>query len=533
MAKLLKFGVGYIPNKEVFDRKLNQKVTMNYAILSLYLDDKSAPAVLPDLQNILKNNVSLNSKNKDTINITIPEDKFDVFINGKLMGRILSVVEQITGYVADTNSISSLSTRFQHAKDEVNNADPNSVATISNKYIQDLIAGLEKDINDPRFQQIMKGMHVFSYSNGFTSQASSSYNDSDVLFKETKLTVDNIIRILAQWNKAGRSGIPTYLATENQWDRFFGGKIRQDAVKLYAVRPDNVAGVSTRTVANQLGIDPNISSQSGAHARALHSIARGGGMDKWRGKQSAYALVCYYDVSDVDGVDPNTLTGSTANSFDPNSVTTDPVDADAVAADQANNPKVADTNDIVNNSPTMTEDILRKKLIKLANDTKNNGIKLAINMGGTIGGLRYVIEHLKEITRDHDIERKKNTVEQVLFIVLSEWRLFEDERVSLLRNNKVLDILKPSNNFGKQSGPNLINQKLITDLWAYAYNVISLLNEIKESYENGLTLAKVINYLGYTVDEFKRMPKTEEEAYEILRGVRENFIKTFNNLLIK
>jgi hypothetical protein len=103
----------------------------------------------------------------------------------------------------------------------------------------------------------------------------------------------------------------------------------------------------------------------------------------------------------------------------------------------------------------------------------------------------------------------------------------------LLRNSKVLDILKPSNNFGKQSGPNLINQKLITDLWAYAYNVISLLNEIKESYENGLTLAKVINYLGYTVDEFKRMPKTDEEAYEILRGVRENFIKTFNNLLIK
>jgi hypothetical protein len=29
------------------------------------------------------------------------------------------------------------------------------------------------------------------------------------------------------------------------------------------------------------------------------------------------------------------------------------------------------------------------------------------------------------------------------------------------------------------------------------------------------------------------MPKTDEEAYEILRGVRENFIKTFNNLLIK
>ena len=521
MAKILKFGVSYIPNREVFDKKLNQKVTEDVVVLSLYLDDKSAPAVLPYLQNILPNRVHLSKSSPNTINITVPEDKFSIFANpsGKLMGKVLSIIEQNTGYVADANSLSSLQSRLNLAKDEIKNADSNAVATVTNQYIKDLVNGMVKDYNDPRFQQIMNSIHVFS-NGGFCSQG-NVYNDSDVLFKETKLTVENILRILAQWTKAGRNGIPTYLATANQWDRYFGGKVRQDALKLYIMRPnEGVAGVSKKTVARQLNIDPSYAHASGAKGKAIGSLARGGGMDNWRQKATKFAPVCYYDVSDVDNVDPNSLTGDTSNYYDPNTVTTDTVDADA-ATD--NNTKDA-SKDIVSNNPNMTEDILRKKLLKLSADTKRDGIRLAIQRDGTIGGLTYLISNSKEILRDHDVSRKQATVEQVLFIILRHYRIPELENVMIDLWKKYISKLIRSDH--------TVNEQLIVELWSFAYNIISVLDGIKESGGCSLSLADVIQYLGLTVDDFKRLPKTKEEALLNRQEVRENFIKTFNNLLI-
>lgn len=520
MAKLLKFGVSYIPNYSVFDKAQNQKVTESIAVLSLYLDDKSAPAVLPYLQPILPNRVSLNKKEKDTINIMVPEDKFNIFVNpnGKLMGKILSIIEQNVGYVADTNSLASLPSRFDVAKDEVKNSDSNAVATITNKYIRDLIAGIIKDYNDPRFKQLMDSIHVFS--NGGFATGTGAYNDSDVLFKETKLTVENILRILAQWTKAGRTGIPTYLATANQWDRYFGGKVRQDALKLYIMRPnERVNAVSKRTVARQLNIDPSYANASGAKGKAIGSLAGGGGMDKWRQKATKFAPVCYYDVSDVDNVDPNSLTGDTSNYYDPNTVTSDTVDADAVVDPNADN---AQNNDIVSNTTVMTEDLLKKKLLKLGEDTGNNGIKLSIQRDGTLGGLIYLISNSKDILRDHDVNRKQATVEQVLFIILRQYNIFESEMIRLWK--KYISKLMRSDN--------TVNEQLIIELWSFAYNIISVLDGIKESFGCSLTLADVIHYLGLTIDDFKKLPKTKEEAMANVENVRENFVRTFNNLLI-
>ena len=520
MAKLLKFGVSYIPNHETFDKKLNQKVTEDIAVLSLYLDDKAAPAILPYLQNILPGKVNFDKRNKDTIHIMVPEDKFGIFVNpnGKLMGKILSTIEQNVGYVADVNSLSSLQSRLDTVKDEIKNADTNALATDTNKYIRDIVDGIIKDYNDPRFQQIMNAIHVFS-NGGFASQG-GGYNDSDVLFKETKLTVENILRILTQWTKAGRTGIPTYLATANQWDRYFGGKVRQDALKLYVMRPDDgVSAVSKRRVAQQLNIDPSIAQASGAKGKAIGSLARGGGMDKWRQKAYKYAPVCYYDITDVDNVDPNSLTGNSSNYYDPNTVTADTVDADAVADPNAN---AAQSNDIVNDTPVMTEDAMRKKLLKLAADTNNDGIRLSIQRDGTIGGLKYLISNSKEILRDHDVARKQATVEQVLFIILRQYHIFEDEMIALWKKY-ISKLIRPNNT---------VNEQLFIEIWSFAYNIISLLDGIKESGGCSLTLADVIEYLGFTIEDFKKMPKTKEEALLNRQGVRENFIKTFNNLLI-
>lgn len=523
MAKLLKFGIGYLPKKIFTNSKTGEKTEMSCVSLSIFTDEKSGAAAFSQIQGFMKGNATFDSKD-GTIFIIIPEEKFDIFINGKLFDRILSTIEKTTGYVADSKSIANLGNRFQIAKDEALSADKNGVATISSKYIQDLIAGLEKDFNDPRFQQIMNSIQRFS-NGGFSpiggGGSNGSYNSDDVVYKETQLAVGNVIRILAQWNKAGRQGVPTYLATANQWDRYFGGTVRNGALKIYIVRPDKVSSVSPNTVTKQLGINPNAASAGGALGRGVNSIARGGGMTKWRGVQTAYAMTCYYDISDVDGVDPNLLTGNTANYYDPDSVSANTADSadtngDIVQTDSAKN-------DVQDNSVIMTEDILNKKLLKLAQDRNDNGLLLSIRRDGALGGLKYLVEHLKEITRDHDMQRKRATVEQVLFIILRHYNIFENEALYLLK--KYVSILGTPN--GK------VNMKLIVELFSFSSIITSLIDGIKEVRGGSLTLADVIGYLGFTVEEFKMMPKNEEEAEARLNGVKENFIKIFNKLIIK
>lgn len=521
MAKLLKFGVGYTPEKSSVNKQTGEKTTMSCANLLIFMDGKSGFAVYPQLQSFLRNNVEISDKG-DTISITVPEDKFAIFANpnGKLMGRILSTIEQVTGYVADSNDIAALPDRFQIAKDEVLNADKDALDSDMNKYIEELIAGIEKDFNDPRFQQILSAMHVFGGSGGFSSVASNvSYNDDDVVLKETKLSVENVLRILAQWHKAGRQGIPTYLATEVQWHKFFGGRVSQNALKLYIVRPDKVSSVSPKTVTKQLGINPNSADSGGAIGRGIHSIARGGGMDKWRGNQNGYALACYYDITDVDGVDPNLLTGNTANYYDPNTVT-----ADTTMADTAGDTPAQDTgqNDLVTDNGKMTEVSLNKRLLKYAADNKIDGIPLAIQRDGTLGGLMFMIGHLKSIFRNRDANEKKATTEQILFVILKHYGIFENE-VHQLYKKFISELRTPQ---GK------VNKKLLYGIWSFAYDIISELDAINESRGGELTFMDVITYLGFTPEEYKRMPETEEEANELMNGVKESFIKTFNKLLV-
>lgn len=513
MAKLLKFGISYIPKKSVINAKTGEKKEISCVNLALYLDDKAGPAAFYEIKSFMRDNVS--STADGTINIMIPEDKFNIFVNGKLFNRILSVVEQTTDYIPDANSIAELPNRFARAKEEVENAKNINLDVVTNQYIQDLISGIEKDFNDPRFQQIMDAINVFSYSN--VSNISGTYNDSNIVLQETKLTPENVVKILAQWYKAGRQGIPTYLATENQWVRFFGGKVRPDALKLYAVRPDRVAGVSPNTVARQLGIDPNTATQGGAITRGIHSIARGGGMDRWRGIQSSYAMVCYYDVSDVDNVDPNALTGDTANVYDPN----------AVNADSSNTPDNADANNaaqdgIVGNDVKMAEDIIKKKLIKYANDNNIDGLKIAIQRGGVKEGLTYLIGRLKPIFRDRDAAHKKEVTELVLLFLLRKFDILPDE-INILYKKHLSKLRTP------QGAP---NQKLIISLSSMAANIFSTLNGIKESFGNAFTLEDGVRFLGFTMDDFKRMPKTEEEIIENINNVRESFKRDYKKLLL-
>jgi hypothetical protein len=75
-----------------------------------------------------------------------------------------------------------------------------------------------------------------------------------------------------------------------------------------------------------------------------------------------------------------------------------------------------------------------------------------------------------------------------------------------------------------------LNKKTFHAIGSDFENIVGIINGVKESVSNN-TLMWMLNVLGMSVEEYKAMPNTEEEADNMFNGVRESFIRTFNNLL--
>ena len=77
----------------------------------------------------------------------------------------------------------------------------------------------------------------------------------------------------------------------------------------------------------------------------------------------------------------------------------------------------------------------------------------------------------------------------------------------------------------------VINKQLLISITSELENIYYILNGLAESVVSNDMLMFVLNSCGISVEEFKNMPNTEQEAMEMYNNVRENFIRTFNNLL--
>ena len=77
-----------------------------------------------------------------------------------------------------------------------------------------------------------------------------------------------------------------------------------------------------------------------------------------------------------------------------------------------------------------------------------------------------------------------------------------------------------------------INKGLFYSVASDLENIYYILNGLAESTTANDMLKFVLDSCGISVEEFKNMPNTEQEAQEAVNNVRENFIRTFNKLLI-
>ena len=142
-----------------------------------------------------------------------------------------------------------------------------------------------------------------------------------------------------------------------------------------------------------------------------------------------------------------------------------------------------------------------KKLIKYATDNNIEGIKLGIQRDGVYGGLEYMVKNLKGIFRDRDAINKRDRIGQVMFIIIKHYGICQDWTNELYR--RYVQVLRT-----KDGKP---NKKLIYEIWAYAFDIISKLDGVNESVGGNLTLSDVIQYLGFTIDDYKKFVLMLEE----------------------
>jgi hypothetical protein len=77
-----------------------------------------------------------------------------------------------------------------------------------------------------------------------------------------------------------------------------------------------------------------------------------------------------------------------------------------------------------------------------------------------------------------------------------------------------------------------VNKDLFYEVAAELENIYFILKGISEAKTASDMLMFVLNACGISVDEFKNMPENEQEAEEMMNNIKENFIRTFNKLII-
>ena len=78
-----------------------------------------------------------------------------------------------------------------------------------------------------------------------------------------------------------------------------------------------------------------------------------------------------------------------------------------------------------------------------------------------------------------------------------------------------------------------VNKALFINVASELENIYYIMKGISEAKTGNDMLMFVLDACGISPEEFRNMPNTEEEAIEDFNNVRENFVRTFNKLLIK
>ena len=496
MAKLLKIGAEYIPNYKI---TLPDGTSKTEPYVMFYFDSDAKTANL-----IAGSGVTKGLKaNGDAVVKAVKLDKYKDFIYGKKMfPKILDAFEQC-GYVYDVNQLNALEASVEQEVQNVLNNDASSKIYADNaSFIDDIIKAMEENLNDPKF---------LSYVNAV---GSIQYVGDDVLSKVTKLSYKNTCMVLSQWVNAGKGGQPTYLATKRQWSKFFNREVVPGATPLYIVNPKDVVHRSVKQTMNDYGVSQAQYDSNAMIRKQIDTLTNDKDYGQYNNtKFGLNGISPYYDYSET------VLQQGAQSNYDFDNMSAGNVDTEK---DKAEDEKRGDILAAATGAKNKKSDAdIIKSLEEFAVKNKDTNLINILKSGGNVitKAIEYLADNSKTILREVDPNKKKLYRGVLIAFVLKRLQVDTDYSDKLLMNN-----MSQLKTYGG------LNKSVFYAVGADFENIISIINGVNESVSNN-TLMFMLNAVGMSVEKFKALPNTEQEAEEMMNGVKESFRRTFNNLL--
>ena len=515
MAKLLTIGTKYFTKAKIGVDPNGKPIYSPMVFFYFNCDNRTANIVAGS--GVVK---GLEVKD-DALVRAVKVDDYKKFIYGKnAFTKILSELEKVGGYVYDINNLNSLEAQVEQTINDVVTSDLSSKLQVDRgAYIDDILKALEQNMNDPNFMQYLNSIGAIRRL------------DPDDYEKIISFSALNNAMILTQWLKSGHQGIPRFLATAVQW-KIFNREPIQGAKPIYAVRPSATQKGSKTAAMNKFGIDQQTYDNNAMSRllvkKGMNDINYGDSNNNDGGYNVDGP---YYDLSETQ-----VIKGMQDN-----------YDFYAIVNDKAI------TN--INAAAKKDDDASRFDVLKPTDDGKNkfdvktlltNIANFAAKVGdtnlanyATKGGdlarcIAYLVDQSETIKRlrgkgytgwnsavRNAGDKKKIYAELTKALIFMRFGIYPDKAQNIIANNMSV-IKKRDGTFNKQ-----MFNAIISDF----QNIYFIMAGISEGVGDDL-FVWALNALGVSVEEYKAMPNTEEEALAELNGVKESFIKNFNKLLI-
>jgi len=515
MAKLLTIGCKYIPNMKIGVDPNGKSIFNPMVIFYFNCDNKTANIVAGS--GVAKGL----SVDGDSLVRVIKVDDYKKFIYGKnAFPKILSALEQVGGYVYDINSLPNLEAQVEQTINNVVTSDLSSKLQIDRgAYIDDILKALEQNINDPNFMQYLNSIGAIRRL------------DPDDYEKIISFSALNNAMILTQWLKSGHQGVPRFLATSVQW-KIFNREPIQGAKPIYAVRPSGTVKGSKRDAMNKFGIDQQTYNTNAMSRllvnKGMNDINYGDANNNADGKFNVDGP--YYDLSEtqlIQGMNDNYDFDAIVNN---KSITN--INAAAKKDDDASRFDVLKYDD--NGDNRLDEKTLLSNIANFASKVGDVDLEKYASKGGNlISCISYLVDKSETIKRLrgknysgwNDAVKEAGTKKKIYSdltkaLIYMRFGIYMDDAQKIIANNMNV-IKKKDGSFNK----NMFNA-IISDFQNIYFIMVGLAEGVVDN-----LFVWALNTLGVSVEEYKSMPNTEEEAISEINNIKESFIRNFNMLL--
>lgn len=500
----LTIGVQYKPTNVVKDAATGKQTYLPVVLFYFNCDPQTANMVVAS--GVSK---GLNVNGNSVVKKVKAEKIEDFIMKSEVFQKIIGEFEKY-GYAYDLNNRDAL---LQEAQQQIDNYVQNGMQKQINAdvstFIDNLVDLMEKNLNDPNFQAFLHAVNIKKFMSG---------DDIDQL---TDLKITNKIMALSQWINHGRQGTPKFIATAKQY-RLAGYQVNPGATPMYIMGPhkDEVVGRSKSQVISDYGITDLASNDK--RQIDVDRLSH----DKDYGHNNAKKFQLWgpcYSILDCTNVANSNLEDyiDKLGDFSVNITTTDAksqaqaqvqAKSDILSKFQMDNQNIISDSVMCQNAKKYADNIGDKKLAAVANNQSATDV------------IKFLVNNNEVYLRNKQqryAQHSPQSLQLLEALAIKVMGLDATEADKVIAANA-----KSLRNNGK------VNKDLFYSVAAELENIYFILKGISEAKSSSDMLMFVLNACGISVDEFRNMPENEQEANEMVSNVRENFIRTFNKLLI-